>query len=191
MNKKGGFSLLEVLIVVGIGMAITAIALPSFTTAIANAKLRGSMTSLSGLLQNCRMIAVKQNKTMTAKYEVRSNGLVGFIKKATDDSGLSTTDSQVEMEAPIDKMITPTGPGAPAGVTSAVLGFTAATGDVLVSFNSRGLPCLFDSGTCPNSGFVQYFKDTRIAGNGGWAAISVSPAGRIKRWFWNGAAWTD
>ena len=182
--------MLELLIVVAIGMVVTAIAVPSMTTAIANAKLRGSMTSLSGLLQNCRMVAVKQNRTTTTRFEVRSNGLVGYIKKATE-SELTNLDYQVEMEAPIEKQITPAGSGAPPGITSAVLGFMAASGDVMVSFNSRGLPCLYDSGNCPTSGFVQYFKDTRIAGNGGFAAISVSPAGRIKRWFWNGAAWTD
>ena len=189
MKSKDGFSLLEALVVVGVGMLITAMALPSMTTAIANAKLRGSMTSLSGLLQSCRMVAVKENKTKTAKFEARSNGLVGFVKDATDTSGVNQSDYQIEMEAPIDKLITPTGPGAPAGVTTAVLGFTAGTGDV-VSFNSRGLPCLYNTGSCPNSGFVEYFKDNRIAG-GGWAAISVSPAGRIKRWFWNGTNWTD
>jgi hypothetical protein len=116
--------------------------------------------------------------------------LMGYIRDAGDTSSLTTVDSQVEMEAPITKMTTPTGLGAPSAISTGVLGFTPQTGDP--SFNSRGLPCLYSSGTCPtNYGFISYFKDNRIAGSGGWAAISVSPAGRIKRWFWNGSEWTD
>jgi hypothetical protein len=42
-----------------------------------------------------------------------------------------------------------------------------------------------------STGFIEYFKDNRIGGSGGWAAISITPAGRIKRWFWSGSAWTD
>ena len=48
-----------------------------------------------------------------------------------------------------------------------------------------------NGGTCTNSGLIEYFKDNRIGGSGGWAAISVSPAGRITRWFWNGSAWAN
>ena len=189
-RDRAGFSLLELMVVVGVAMAISAIAIPSMTTAIANARLRASMSSLSGLLQNSRMVAVKENKTMSTHFTIRANGLVGYVKNAADTSEVATSDFQIEMAAPISKLITPSGAGAPAGVTSAVLGYTAQTGDP--SFNSRGIPCVYSAGTCAtNNGFAYYFKDSRISGPGAWAAISVSPAGRIKRWFWNGSDWTD
>jgi len=175
-------------------MIVMVTAVPNIANAIANAKLRASMTSLSGLFQNTRMVAVQQNKTKTARFEGgTTTRLMGYIRDAGDTSTLSVMDSQVEMEAPITKMTTPAGPGAPPAITAGVLGFTPQTDDP--SFNTRGLPCLYSSlsGTCPtNYGFIYYFKDTRAAGaSGGWAAISLSPAGRIKRWFWSGAIWTD
>jgi len=186
-GRRAGFSLIEVTLVVAIAMVVTATAIPSITTVVANAKMRASMTSLSGLLQNCRMAAVQQNKTMTTKFVAQTTGLVGYVKDATDSSALARKDYQVEMQAPINKLTTPSGGGAPAAIST--LGFTPQTGNP--SFNTRGLPCLYSAGACTNYGFISYYKDTRIAGSGGWAAISISPAGRIKRWFWNGSDWTD
>ena len=189
-SDQSGFSLLEIMIVLGVAMVVTATAIPRMTTAIANAKLRASMTSLSGLLQNTRMVAVQQSKTKTARFSGGTNTrLIGYIKDATDTSAVATVDPQVEMEAPINKLTTPSGPGAPSAITTTALGFTPQTGDP--SFNSRGMPCEYSAGICTNYGFVYYFKDNRISGSGGWAAISVSPAGRIKRWFHNGSIWTD
>jgi prepilin-type N-terminal cleavage/methylation domain-containing protein len=189
MDQRG-FTLAETLIVVAIAAAVTVTALPRMTNVIANAKLRGSMTSLSGLLQNTRMVAVQQNKTKTTHFVGgTTTRLMGYIKSADDASALTTKDSQIEMEAPISKLTTPTGLGAPSAVSTSTLGFTPQTGDP--SFNPLGLPCAYSGGTCSSNGFIYYFKDNRIAGSGGWAAISISPAGRIKRWFWNGSAWIE
>jgi prepilin-type N-terminal cleavage/methylation domain-containing protein len=189
LNRRG-FTLMETLIVVAIAAVVMVTALPRMTNVIANSKLRGSMTSLSGLLQNTRMVAVQQNKAKTARFAGgTTTRLMGYIKDAGDSSALTTTDSQIEMEAPISKLTTPTGTGAPSAVSTTTLGFTPQTGDP--SFNPLGLPCSYSGGTCTSCGFIYYFKDSRIAGAGGWAAISISPAGRIKRWFFNGSAWTD
>ena len=145
---------------------------------------------MSGLLQNCRMLAVKKNKTMTAHVTtVSSTALIGYVKDATDTSTLSNADSQVKWEAPVMRLTTPTGPGAPSLITSTMLGYTPQTGDI--SFNSRGLPCSYSSGVCTNYGFLYYFKDTSRQGVKGWAALSVSPAGKIKKWFWNVNTWTE
>src|SRR5439155_9954839 len=54
-TKRSGFSLLAVLFGVAAITIILGVALPSMTNAIANVKLRASMTSVSGLLQNTRM----------------------------------------------------------------------------------------------------------------------------------------
>ena len=112
---------------------------------------------------------------------------MAYVKNAADTSDLATADTQAQLGAPLTKFTTPTGTGAPPELTSAELSFTAVTSDP--SFNSRGLPCEYVSGVCTNKGFVYYFKDTRPLGASRWAAVSISPAGRIKRWFWTGTNW--
>lgn len=197
-RKPGaGFSLLEVLIVVAIGLTITAIGLPVMSNAIATMKLRSSMTTVSGLLQNERMVAVQQNKTKTAchyNWSEAPYSLIYFVKDATTCTSSMTaaeTDPQVELESPITPMATPTGTLAPTPIPDATLGLTSDPLTSDPSFNSRGLPCAYSGGTCANNAFITYFKDNRIGGAGGWAAVTISPAGRINRWFWNGSAWTN
>ena len=180
---------MELMIVVAIAMVLTLIVIPNMMTVISNARLQGGGTSLSGLLQNCRMLAIKQNTTMTTHFTVSGNGPVAYVKQAADTSSLSTKDTQAQLGAPLTKVTTPTGVGAPAALTSTELGFTAVTTDP--SFNSRGLPCAYSGGVCSASGFVYYFRDNRSQGKSGWIAVSVSPAGRIKRWVYSGAAWGD
>jgi hypothetical protein len=74
------------------------------------------MTTVSGLLQNTRMAAVEQNKTKTAchyNWTAPAESLIYFAKDALDCSTNPTpidTDPQVELQAPIYAMGTPTGP---------------------------------------------------------------------------------
>ena len=185
-----GFSFLEVLIVVAILLILAIVAIPNMSRVVANSRLRAGMTSMSGLFQNCRMQAVKQNKILTTHFTTPSVAVVAFVKEATLAATLTNSYPQVTWTSPVVLVTSPSGPNAPSTLlTSTVLGFTPLTSEA--SFNTRGLPCNFSGGICSNSGFLYYFKDTSQTGTRGWAAISISPAGRIKRWAWSGSAWTD
>ena len=190
MGRLAGFSLIEVSVVVLISLIVGMIAIPNMVSVISNARLHAGVTSMSGLLQNSRMSAVKKNLTLTAHFgTLDGQTLVAFAKPANEAPVRATTDLQAEWEAPVMMMGTPTGVGAPAEIDTTVLGFTPQTTEP--SFNTRGLPCVYDDGNCTNDGFLFYFKDTSRQGSQGWAALSISPAGRIKKWFWTGGSWVD
>jgi Tfp pilus assembly protein FimT len=191
MRLSRGFSLFELTFVVAVLIVVGLFAIPNMVIVISNARVRAGVTSMSGLLQSARMLAVKQNKTLTTHFDTEGTAtLVGFVKDATISTPVrEATDMQAEWEAPVQMMTSPSGAGAPASFTTATLGFTPATS--FPSFNTRGLPCVYDSGSCDNFGFLYYFKDTSQSGSKGWAALSISPAGRIKKWFWDGSTWTD
>src|SRR5215467_10393021 len=107
-RKRSGFSMLEVLVVTAISMIVTMIAIPNMVTAINNMRLRSSMTSLAGVLQNCRMLAVKQNQIMTTHFAISTygagNGVIAYVKAASDPNPISTTDSQVQLEQPVTQV---------------------------------------------------------------------------------------
>jgi hypothetical protein len=189
--RQAGLSMVEILIVVVIGMIVMTVALPNVLTVLANTRLRSNISTLSGIFQNCRMMSVRNNRVMTTHFSNASNGIMAYVKLATDLSGPTRTDTQVEMEAPIVRVTpAPSGPGAPSPLDSGTLGFTPLPDDA--SFNTRGLPCLYNAPACnTNQGFIYYFKDTRRQGSEGWAAVSISPAGRIKKWYWHGTAWGE
>jgi prepilin-type N-terminal cleavage/methylation domain-containing protein len=187
MQCRRGFSMIELLIVIAVGLIVATTAIPAITATLASVRMRASMSSLSGVLQSARMLAVKENRTKQGRFTIDRGGLVVYMKDASDLNGLLSTDAQVQLEAPIEKFTTPSGAGAPTAFTTAFLGYTPSTSNT--SFNSRGLPCLYSGGACSSRGFLYYFKDTRRPNSQGWAAISISPAGRITKWFWSGSAW--
>src|SRR5437016_6765994 len=106
-GHQAGFSLLEVMIVTAISMVLTMTAVPNMVTGIGNMRLRSSMTSLAGVLQNCRMMAVKQNRIMSTHFQARNygsqTGLMAYVKLATDGSALSTSAPQVQLQEPVTR----------------------------------------------------------------------------------------
>jgi prepilin-type N-terminal cleavage/methylation domain-containing protein len=183
-----GFTLVEVVMVAAITMVLSTIAIANISAVVSSARIHAGISSMSGLLQNTRMLAVKKNKTMTAHVDAEGSGaLVGYIKVASDTSAKTSKDPQVEWESPVIRMSELDGPGAPDALTIDQLAFTPQSGDI--SYNSRGLPCEYSGGVCTGAGFLYYFKDTSREGNKGWAALSISPAGKITKWFWNNTNW--
>ncbi len=182
-RRASGFSLLELMIVVGILMVIAAMAMPKIMTSVADVRLRSAINSASGIIQQARMMAIKDNQLRKIKYTNVASG--GFVYVDVRDDGMDAMDPQVQMGSTI------LGYNAPTGLPALVqtnLGYTPVTTSVLM-FNPRGLPCSAVN-TC-GSGMVIYFTDSRRVGSPGWGAVSVSPAGRVKTWMWTGSAWGD
>jgi Tfp pilus assembly protein FimT len=189
-NSSDGFSLIELLAVCGLTLVIAAYAVPKTMTAMYNLRLRAGAVSAAEIFQNGRMLAIKQNRKMDVHF-VNSSGTVSvYVDSVTVNSQKDTGEPSATMNGSPTMMYTPTGTGAPSALTDAKLGFNLLPSPTItdVSFNSRGLPC---AGSCTSisGGFVYYFSDSRPWGKPGWAAISITPAGRIKVWTWSGTAW--
>jgi prepilin-type N-terminal cleavage/methylation domain-containing protein len=182
-----GFSFIELTIVMGIMLVLSSIAVVNVKAVVSNARLRAGVFSLSNLLRSSRMIAVTRNRTETTHFTT-DRSLGAYVKASDSSAPRLKTDPQMRWSGSVITMTTPGGLGAPDELSSVALGFLPETGES--SFNARGMPCTYSAGNCPNKGFIYYFKDTSRAANKGWAALSISPAGRIKQWFWNGGVWT-
>ena len=204
-----GFSLVEVMVVVAIALVLMAIAIPQMATSLTLAKWRGEMADLSGVFQSCRSQAVKNNQTEQLNFTTNHGVAVAYIfDLSTDPSTLALdqdTESmlakqkQVWMFSQFAQVSAPTGVNPPPLTKGSMWGgsdtslpitpspSTPATNNLC--FNSRGIPC-----TCPNTpagyctsitnGYAFYFTQGQQ-----WGAVGVSPAGRIKTYFWNGEAW--
>jgi type II secretory pathway pseudopilin PulG len=176
------------MVVVAILVVISAIAIPNMMNVIANLRLRGGMSSLSSLLQNCRMMSIKGNQTYSVHFTTMSAGPVAYVKLAGDTAGILNSDVQAQLGAPVTMDQSPSGTGAPTLLDNSILNFDPLTSDP--SFNSRGIPCIYASGTCTApKGYVFYFRGRRPFGTDNWAAVTVSPAGHVKTWYWNGSSW--
>jgi Tfp pilus assembly protein FimT len=59
--RTSGFSLLELLIVVFVVMVVAGIAIPNILSAVANVRLRASAGDLAGLMQDARILALRDS----------------------------------------------------------------------------------------------------------------------------------
>jgi prepilin-type N-terminal cleavage/methylation domain-containing protein len=189
VSRNAGFTLPELLTVVAIVATMTAVSVPAILGAVAHAKLRGASSSLAGLIQSGRMQAVKRNRTLTLHFVRSGNAPFAFVKDVRDTSpDAAATDPQVQLGGSTIQVAVPTAGNAPP-LSDAILSYTPLNLPDLISFNPRGLPCKYVSGVCSTAGFIYYVTDTRQAN--AWTAVSISPGGRVKQWFWNGQVWAD
>jgi len=196
---SAGFSLVELMVVMAIILVVSAFAIPTLTTTMDGIRLRGTLGSASNVAQRCRMQAIKRNVYQRLHFTTVGNQVVLFVTDGTDAAASpaaagKSLSSQLWLGNQFSIPGAPAGGGAPPALTSTLMWGTST---VFLNvntdpyFNSRGLPCLppLGGGLCSsNGGFVYYYR-YRNAGHTRWAATSISPAGRIESWIWNGTAW--
>lgn len=187
-TTSSGFSIIELLAVVGIFMVIAAMAVPNMMSAVADFRLRSNVSSAASLMQRVRMEAVRTNQTMGLQPTAAPGGKIKYYADKNNNGALDAG----EYELTLPKEVQSATSGAPSGLGAAVdfpLGLAPGTP---IRFNARGLPCEITVGCTPpagGNGFVYYFRDTRPLGVSGWAAITVSPSGRVRTWWWTGNNW--
>jgi len=178
-----GFSLVELMVVVGIVMVIAVVAVPNVMNSINNIRLRSMVGTVSGVIQSGRMQAIKANRQYAVRFSMLGSSSVAFVD-VNGDGAPQSSEPQAQLGGTIIQVAAPVGTSA---LDATALGYAPQTGSL--SFNPRGLPCVA-GGAC-GVGFVMYFTDQRTMGGSGYAAVSVSPAGRVKSWLWAGNKWGD
>jgi len=199
------------MIVVVIVLILSAVLAPKMLQVIDNQKLQSSAQAYSGLLQQARARAVQDNtpyQVLTTTYNGSPMAYVDLAGNETYNPGGANPDPAVQLANPI----TITDTGAPAGFDTVTLlntiplnlESTPAMVDITgtstpgLAFNERGLPCqrIAAGAACKNSttinvggtptqtlvAWVTYLRFTRRDGGYNWAAVTVTPAGRIKTW---------
>lgn len=206
-----GFSLTELIVVVAIILIITAIALPSIGHTLDDAKLRASAQELTGLYQEARMRAARDNNYYEALASTPGTPPeVVWI----DLNGNGIRDNG-EPAVELPSYMTLSNTGVPGGLTSTKLGFPPITTETStmynqndantpgIAWNARGLPCqraavttgcttmVTTGGSQVAVGWLQYLQLTR-GDTTLYAAVGITPAGRIKVWLYNpsgGGSW--
>jgi prepilin-type N-terminal cleavage/methylation domain-containing protein len=191
--RAAGFTMLELMVVLAMAMTATTIAVPTMVNVVANARLHRSMANLSSLYQNGRTLAVRGNSITRIRYQLINNNWTAFVDDGVNPSGLTSTVPQLSLPVNFSKVAPPSG-SAPTPLDDATCGSTITpdtTDDTY--FNQLGVPCQYSSGTCSSSQAYAYYFTQKGSMNISttWAAMCVSPAGRVKAWYWTGSGWTN
>jgi prepilin-type N-terminal cleavage/methylation domain-containing protein len=196
-GRARGFSLIELLIVVFIVLVIGAIVIPNVLLAVTNLKLRASAGDLSGLMQQARILAAKNNATYAILYGTRNGAQIAYVD-LNGNGAYDVGEPLVEFSGTtVPAAGAPSGGGGqpPAYVLAGDTGAGSYDNTSTLGYTGRGLPCKYDTTTTPPTCstppalyFVYYLTDTRTT-QPGWAGIVVTKSGRCKIVMWNGAAW--
>jgi type II secretory pathway pseudopilin PulG len=207
-NRIGGFSLVELLIVVFVVMVVGAITVPNVLLAVSNIRLRSSAGDLAGLMQQARILAAKNNPTTPidvypVRYGIRNGAQIAYVdlngdgawSSAVAVNGVTLSEPLIEFSGTVVPAAgAPSGGGGQPGpyVLAGDTGTGSYDNTYTMAYTSRGFPCDYTSPpTCSTPAakyFVYYLTDTRVGG-AGWAAVVVTKAGRTKVVNWNGSQW--
>ena len=191
---------MEILVVVTITLVVAGLSIPSLSRTIDNARLKAASQKLASLYQQGRLRATQDN----TYYEVLSRASRSRpIQICIDLNGDGKCEAG-EPSAEFPKQVRLSNTSVPA---LPELGFSPLQMESSsmynqqnhrvpgLAWNARGLPCQRTSPTssCSNSvpgavGWVQYIKFQRSINDVSYAAVTVSPTGRIKTWIYEPAS---
>ena len=155
MKNNSGFTLIEMMVVIGLIAILSAILIPNLLGWRGDAKIRGAVLDLMGDLNSAKMTAVRENAGVVVDFE--NNRYEIFI-----DNGAGANTNNWNRDSDEVRLLNKS---LPDGV-SVNLPATSLTGDQ-TRFNNRGLP--------ENTGSVVL---TDFSGNS--RQIQLSQLGRIE-----------
>jgi Tfp pilus assembly protein FimT len=210
-----GFTLIELMLVVTTSIVLAGITIPKLLSAIHTARLRGATAELSSLIESSRIYAIRDNRfysiyILAASGSNPQDAYVDMLPKSlTGSSGNGGTSvASGDPALAISSEVTPQAASSAPSTSNLLLQLLPATTTVTptdasrtstpLTFGPRGLPCLpltVTSGTasgkvCDSSGGpVAYWLFLQDSVSGNWAAVTVTPAGRIQKWYYSDSAW--
>jgi type IV fimbrial biogenesis protein FimT len=173
LSVQSGFSMVELVVVLGVMLVLSAIGLPRLVTSMSVYKVNVAASSLQNLIEVARFNAVRRNTTISLRQTL-VNGQAAFY---VDLAGGAYVNTDPVYIVPTTVQLAPA--GAPAASTTG-LANTAALGGGCISFNSRGV---VDYTTCGGGVQSVWFISLGLTNNnGGFRAITVTPMGQAKSW---------
>jgi len=204
-SKERGFTLIEVVVVLGVILIVAGMAVPNVMSAMRSAHLKGVVSDFAGLVQSARIKAVDDDRYYSI-YVLGGASPEAFVdiypQQATGASGSGGTtvdprDPLIGINSEVVQKAVGAAPNTaslktlflPANAT-VVLGDGSAAASA-ITFGPRGLPCSASALTCKThlpAGDIAYWTFFQDAISTNWGAVTVTPAGRVQRWLYTGGA---
>ena len=194
-HAEYGFSLIELMIVLSIALILGVTGFILAQNVARTVRLYESGTAYANLLQTARIRAVQDDRYYSV---VTSTPSIGAPTAFVDIAGTgiyAAGDPMMVFASGVTPTAFASGPSStnlksqflPPGPT-AQNSVNTGSGP---TFGPRGLPCTPSAGTCPYLNPTSYITFVQNTQSGNWEAITVTPAGRIRLWSYDGTStWT-
>jgi Tfp pilus assembly protein FimT len=204
-KREAGYSLVEVTMSCVVILIVAAISIPNIMSAVHLARLRSAASDFSSITQVGRIRAVQDDRFYSVRILAgppQEDYVDIYPQSTTGASGNGGTSVASNDPAnPLPAEVTPEAAASAPNTSNLTSKFLPA-GSLLVpkdgsatatpvTFSPRGLPCASVTATggtvCDSSGgavaFWVFFQDSYTSA---WEAVTVSPAGRIRKWIYSG-----
>lgn len=209
--QSAGFSLIELIVVFIIIMIVASVAVPMISSAVHTAHLRGAASDLASIYEQARILSIRDNRyystyilatSGTQPEEAYVDMLPKVLTGQSGNGGISVAvgDPVVALNSDVTPQAAGSAPNKSDLQNQLLPSTTSVTPvDTTVTaaiFGPRGLPCTPVTVTgaikvCDSSGGpTAYWTFLQNSTTGAWEAVTITPAGRIRKWFYNGSTWS-
>jgi Tfp pilus assembly protein FimT len=186
-NQNSGFSLIEVVGVVSTVAILAVMALPGVNRSTQIFRLMAQLRTIEGELQNVRFTAINKNRPVSFLFSADGTWCFPDV----DGSGTINGNEQAIWGTSGGFTLNCAVPSSP--LTAANLGTTqdpTLLPNRGVAFTPRGTLVQVSSSQTPTSTRLSvpgviYLRD----GQNNYAAITLTPAGKVRSWLLNGTSW--
>ena len=183
LRKIAGYSLVEMMVTLAVGLILVSVALPTMIGAIQSYRLNSTSQQIANLIDLTRYTAIRRNAVMSMQMAV-NNGSTIFYVDTNGDGLLDPNEPMVIL--PTDMQLATTAPLTPGPASTGLAPIQNFTSQI--SFDYRGTV------NYPIGGqLAVYFLAVGFTNQAqyGCRAITVTPMGQTKAWKTVGSsAWT-
>lgn len=182
---QSGFTLAEMIFVVTIILVVGGMAVPNFTRAIDASRIKGSAQTLAAAYQDARIRATQKDTSFQVLISPPGTVPAQVCIDLDGDGVCGAGDPVTAFPA----QVRVSNLGVPVPLGSVQVHFPAITTEQAaapanLTWSAVGLPCQRTSPTSPCTavGWIQHLQFQRTNGEVMYAAVTVSPTGRVKTW---------
>jgi Tfp pilus assembly protein FimT len=182
-NGTLGLSTLELVVSLGIILAVSAMAIPSITKAVRIYQLNDAASRVSGILKLARFEAIRRNTPVNCvNLQATPNGEANLWADSNGDGVAQSTEKQIVLG--LDATLVAAGSVPSAGSLAAAVGVPTVT-----AVNPASDSVKFDQrGAVSPAGVYVMFVGNTSASYGGYRAVVVLPSGSVQVWTYAGSA---
>jgi len=174
LRKTAGYSLVEMMVTLAVGLILISVALPTMIGAIQSYRLNGASQQIANLIELTRYTAIRRNAVMSMQMTV-TNGSTIFYMDLNGNGSLDPTEPMVIL--PSDMQVATTQPLTPRPTSTGLAPIRNFVSQI--NFDYRGTVNF-----APGSQAAAYFLAVGYTNQAqyGCRAITVTPMGQTKAW---------